>query len=309
MQRRGRLAVLLAALALLLTACGGLSSNDNGSSGQPSGGGQKGEVRMGVVDFTEQLILTQIYGQVLQNAGYKVTYQKVASRELADPALFSGKLDMLIEYAGSQLIYLKGEPSADADKVLSELKAKLEPKQVTALDQAPMADQNALTVTQATASKYSMKTISDMAKVSDQLVFGGPPECRERDTCYKGLQRVYNVKFKSFESLNQGAIKYRALLNNQIQVALSFTTDGIIAKERLVLLQDDKGLFPADHAVPVVRNDYLSKAGDEFRNLVNKVSAAVTTEEITGLNAKVDIDNQDPDEVATQWLKEKNLLS
>jgi osmoprotectant transport system substrate-binding protein len=308
MQRRGRLAVMLAALALLLTACG-LSSNDNGSSGQPSGAADKGEVRIGVVDFTEQHILTQIYGQTLQNAGYKVTYQTVASRELADPALFSGKLDMLIEYAGSMLIYLKGEPSSDADKVLSELKTKLEPEQVTALDQAPMADQNALTVTQATASKYNMKTISAMSKVSPQLVFGGPPECRERDTCYKGLQEVYGVKFKSFESLNQGAIKYRALLNNQIQVALSFTTDGIIAKEKLVLLQDDKALFPADHAIPVVRNDYLSKAGDEFRTVVNKVSGMVTTEEITALNAKVDIDTQDADEVATQWLKDKGLVS
>jgi osmoprotectant transport system substrate-binding protein len=148
-----------------------------------------------------------------------------------------------------------------------------------------------------------------MSKVSPQLVFGGPPECRERDTCYKGLQEVYGVKFKSFESLNQGAIKYRALLNNQIQVALSFTTDGIIAKEKLVLLQDDKSLFPADHAIPVVRNDYLSKAGDEFRNLVNKVSPMVTTEEITALNAKVDIDTQDADEVATQWLKDKGLVS
>lgn len=308
MQRRGSLVILVVALGLLLAACGGLSSNDNGSA-QPSGGGDKGEVRLGVVDFTEQLILAQLYGQVLTDAGYKVTYQKLGSRELADPALFSGKLDMLIEYAGSDLIYLKGTPSADADKVLTDLKAKLEPKQVTALDQAPMSDQQAITVTQATASKYSLKTLSDLAKVSSQLVFGGPPECRERDTCYKGLQKTYGMKFKSFQSLAQGSIKYRALTNNQIQVALSFSTDGIIAKQKLVLLEDDKGLFPADHAVPVVRNDYLSKAGDEFKNTVNKVSAAITTEEITGLNAKVDIDTQDPDQVATEWLKEKGLLS
>ena len=308
MQRRGRLVAVLAALGLLLTACGGLSSDDGGSE-QPSAGADKGEVRIGVVDFTEQLILTQIYGQVLQDAGYKVSYQKVASRELADPALFSGKLDMLIEYAGSDLIYLKGQPSADADKVLADLKAKLEPKQVTALDQAPMSDQQAITVTQATATKYNLKTLSDLSKVSSQLVFGGPPECRERDTCYKGLQTTYNAKFKSFESLAQGSIKYRALLNNQIQVALSFSTDGIIAKEKLVILEDDKGLFPADHAVPIVRNDYLSKAGDEFKTLVNKTSAPITTEEITGLNAKVDLDNEDPDAVATQWLKDKGLLS
>jgi glycine betaine/choline ABC-type transport system substrate-binding protein len=238
-----------------------------------------------------------------------VTYTKLGSRELADPALFSGKLDMLIEYAGSDLIYLKGTPSADADKVLTDLKAKLEPKQVTALDQAPMSDQQAITVTGATAGKYSLKTLSDLSKVSSQLVFGGPPECRERDTCYKGLQKTYNMKFKSFQSLAQGSIKYRALTNNQIQVALSFSTDGIIAKQKLVILEDDKGLFPADHAVPVVRNDYLSKAGDEFKSTVNKVSAAITTEEITGLNAKVDIDNEDPDTVATEWLKSKSLLS
>jgi len=180
---------------------------------------------------------------------------------------------------------------------------------VTLLDQSPMSDQQAITVTQATASKYGLKTLSDLAKVSSQLVFGGPPECRERDTCYKGLQKVYGMKFKSFESLNQGSIKYRALLNNQIQVALSFSTDGIIAKQKLVVLEDDKKLFPADHAVPEARNDYLSKAGDAFKSTVNKVSAAITTEEITGLNAKVDLDNQDPDQVATEWLKGKGLLS
>jgi osmoprotectant transport system substrate-binding protein len=308
MQRRGGMAAVLVALALLLAACGGLSSNNN-SSGQASGSGDKGTVRLGVVDFTEQLILAQIYGQVLAKDGYKVTYTKLGSRELADPALFSGKLDMLIEYAGSQLIYLKGTPSADADKVLTDLKAKLEPKQVTVLDQAPMSDQQAITVTQATASKYGLKTLSDLAKVSGQLVFGGPPECRERDTCYKGLQKVYGTNFKSFQSLNQGSIKYRALLNNQIQVALSFSTDGIIAKQKLVLLKDDKGLFPADHAIPEARNDYLSKAGDAFKSAVNKISPAITTEEITGLNAKVDLENQDPDQVATQWLKDKGLLS
>jgi osmoprotectant transport system substrate-binding protein len=309
MQRRGGMAAVLVALALLLAGCGGLSSNDNKSSGQASGGGDKGEVRLGVVDFTEQLILAQIYGQVLAKDGYKVSYTKLGSRELADPALFSGKLDMLIEYAGSQLIYLKGSPSADAEKVLTDVKAKLEPKQVTVLDQAPMSDQQAITVTQATASKYGLKNLSDLAKVSGQLVFGGPPECRERDTCYKGLQKVYGTKFKSFQSLNQGSIKYRALLNNQIQVALSFSTDGIIAKEKLVVLKDDKGLFPADHAIPEARNDYLAKAGDAFKSTVNKISPAITTEEIAGLNAKVDLENQDPDEVATQWLKDKGLLS
>jgi len=306
MRRRWSVAALLAALSIVLTACGGLSSNDNSGSG---GDQAKPAVRLGVIDFTEQLILTQIYGQVLEKAGYKVTYQKLASRELADPALFSGQLDMLIEYAGSDLTYLKGTPTSDDQKVLADLKAALEPKGVTVLEQAPMSDQQAITVTQATAAKYNVKTLSDLAKVSSQLVFGAPPECKDRDTCYKGLQQTYNANFKSFKSLAQGSIKYQALLADQIQVALSFSTDGIIAKQNLVLVEDDKKLFPPDHAVPVARNDCLAKAGEELKSTVNKVSAEITTEEITKLNAQVDIDQKDADQVAADWLKEKGLLS
>jgi osmoprotectant transport system substrate-binding protein len=309
MRRRWSVAALLAALSIVLAACGGLSNNNDSGSGGGSASQGKPPVRLGVVDFTEQLILTQIYGQVLEKAGYKVTYQKLASRELADPALFNGQLDMLIEYAGSELTYLKGKPTADDQKILADLRSALEAKGVTALDQAPMTDQNAVTITQATSDKYKVKTLSELAKVSNQLVFGAPPECRDRDTCYKGLRETYNMNFKSFKSLSQGSIKYQALLDNQIQAALSFTTDGIIAKQNLVVVEDDKKLFPPDHAVPVARNDFLAKAGDEFKSTVNKVSAAITTEEITALNAKVDLDQEDADKVATDWLTQKGLLS
>ncbi len=312
MRRRWSLAALLAALSVVLAACGGLSSNDDNSGVGPAGGPSKPAVRLGVVDFTEQLVLTQLYGQVLKQAGYQVTYQKLASRELADPALFNGQLDMLIEYAGSQLTYLKGlkgTPTSDDQKVLADLKTALGPKGVTALEQAPMSDQQAITITQATSDKYSVTTLSDLAKVSSQLVFGGPPECKDRDTCYKGMQETYNANFKSFKSLDQGSIRYQALLDNQIQVALSFSTDGIIARQNLVVVEDDKKLFPPDHAVPVARNDFLSKAGDEFTTTVNKVSAAITTEDVTALNAKVDIDQEDAGTVATEWLRQKGLLS
>jgi osmoprotectant transport system substrate-binding protein len=306
LKRRWTTVAALLALSLALAACGGLSSSDNGSS---SGNNSKNvTVRIGWVDFSEQAILSQIYGQALVKAGYKVEYQKYASRELADPALFSGKYDMLIEYAGSDLTFLGGTPTSDDQQVLTDLKAKLQAKGVTALDQAPMSDQQAITMTQQGSTKYNVKTLSELTKPAPQLVFGAPPECKDRQTCYKGMQDTYGIQFKSFKGLAQGSLKYQALLNNQIQVALSFSTDGIIAKQNLVTLQDDKGLFPPDHAVPVVRNDFLSKAGGDFQSTVNKVSATITTTDITGLNAKVDIDNEDPDQVAKDFASSKGLV-
>jgi len=215
---------------------------------------------------------------------------------------------MLIEYAGSDLTFLGGQATSDDQKVLTDLKAKLQPKGVTVLDQAPMSDQQAITMTQQGSTKYNVKTLSELAKPAPQLVFGAPPECKDRETCYKGMQQTYGINFKSFKGLAQGSLKYQALLSNQIQVALSFSTDGIIAKQNLVTLQDDKGLFPPDHAVPVVRNDFLSKAGSDFQSTVNKVSATITTQDITGLNAKVDIDNDDPDKVAKDFAQSKGLV-
>jgi osmoprotectant transport system substrate-binding protein len=303
LKHRWTMVAALVTLSLVLAACGG--SSDNGTS---SGGNAKPTVRLGWVDFSEQAILSQIYGQALEKAGYKVEYQKYATRELADPALFSGKFDMLIEYAGSDLTFLGGTPTSDEQQVLTDLKAKLQPKGVTALDPAPMSDQQAITMTQQGSTKYDVKTLSELAKPAPQLVFGAPPECKDRATCYKGMQQTYGINFKSFKGLAQGSLKYQALLSNQIQVALSFSTDGIIAKQNLVTLQDDKGLFPPDHAIPVVRNDFLSKAGSDFQSTVNKVSATITTNDITGLNAKVDIDNDDPDQVAKDFAQSKGLV-
>jgi osmoprotectant transport system substrate-binding protein len=139
-------------------------------------------------------------------------------------------------------------------------------------------------------------------------VFGGPPECKDRATCLKGFEDAYSATFKSFKAIAQGALKYQALLGGDIQVALSFTTDGIIAKENLKILTDPKGIFPPDHAVPVLRNDLVQQGGAELTDLINKVSAKITTEEITALNAKVDLDKEDPEDVATQWLKDQGLV-
>jgi osmoprotectant transport system substrate-binding protein len=307
LRQRLRALALAAVLAALVAACG---STDSGNGGNGGSAAKNVTVKLGSNDFTEQFILGEIYKQGLEKAGYTVQYQKgLGSREVVFPALESGQLDMYVEYAGSALqILAKKAPDKDADKVLADLTTFLATKGVKPLQQAPMEDKNALTVTQATADKYSLTTISDLAKVSDKLVMGGPPECKERATCFKGLQDAYGLQNLSFKSISQGGLKYSALQNGDIQVALSFTTDGPIAKQNLVVLEDDKGVFPPDHAVPVVREQFLSSAGSEFEQAVNKLSAAITTEEITKLNAKVDLDKEEPADVAGQWLQEKGLV-
>jgi glycine betaine/choline ABC-type transport system substrate-binding protein len=309
LRQRLRALAVAAVLAALVAACGSTDS-DSGNGGSGGSAAKNVTVKLGSNDFTEQFILGEIYRQGLEKAGYTVQYQKgLGSREVVFPALESGQLDMYVEYAGSALqILAKKAPDKDADKVLADLSTFLATKGVKPLEQAPMEDKNALTVTQATADKYSLTTISDLAKVSDKLVMGGPPECKERATCFKGLQDAYGLQNLTFKSISQGGLKYSALQNGDIQVALSFTTDGPIAKQNLVVLEDDKGVFPPDHAVPVVREQFLSSAGSEFEQAVNKLSAAITTEEITKLNAKVDLDKEEPADVAGQWLQEKGLV-
>ena len=309
MQRFLRVVALAAVAALLAAACG--STEPEGGGGGGGGTAAKNvTVKLGSNDFTEQFILGQIYKQGLEKAGYTVQYQEgLGSREVVFPALESGKLDMYVEYAGSALqILAKKAPDKHADKVLADLTQFLATKGIKPLQQAPMEDKNALSVTKQTAEKYHLTTISDLAKVQDKLVMGGPPECKDRATCYKGLQQAYGLPNLSFKAISQGGLKYSALANGDIQVALSFTTDGPIAKQGLVVLQDDKGVFPPDHAVPVVRQAFLDSAGPEFEQAVNKLTAAITTEEITKLNAKVDLDKEEPADVAGEWLKEKGLV-
>jgi glycine betaine/choline ABC-type transport system substrate-binding protein len=311
MRRRFIIGAALAAVcALALSACGGVSE-DSGSGGSGGGGtaSKNITVRLASNDFTEQAILGEIYKQALEKKGYTVQYQSgLGSREIVAPALESGKIDMYIEYAGSALAILaKKEGVTDAQQIYDQLKAYYATKKITPLEQAPMSDSNAFTVTQQTSTSQGIKSLADLPGKAQNIVLGGPPECAQRVTCLKGVESAYGVKFKSFKPIAQGGLKYQALKDNEIQMALSFTTDGAIAQQKLVILEDPKTVFPEDHAVPVVRDDFLAKAGDEFQTTVNGISAKITTDEIAKLNAKVDLDKDDPKDVATEWLKAQGL--
>ena len=278
----------------------------------PSTGG-KATVRVGSTNFGEQVILAELYAQTLEANGYRIERRlNLGSREIVEPALESGQIDLYAEYLATMLAFVtKGEAKGSADPAATRaaLQEALTPRGITVLDYAPAVDTNGLVVTRATADRYRLAKVSDLAPVGEQLVLGGPPECPQRPFCLPGYQETYGITFKDFRPLDTGGpITVAALEGSQIDVAVLFTTDAAIASRGLVLLADDRQLQLADNVAPVVRNDLLSKAGDDFRPLVNAVSARLTTEELTALNKQVGVDRKEPRDVAAAWLREKGFV-
>jgi osmoprotectant transport system substrate-binding protein len=164
-------------------------------------------------------------------------------------------------------------------------------------------------VTKATADRLKLAKLSDLAPVGNQLVLGGPAECPNREFCALGLKTKYGITFKDFKALDTGGpLTVQALVGGQIDVGLLFTSDATIAVRGFVLLDDDKQLQLSDNIAPVVRNDYLTKAGDDFKKIINSIAPKLTTAELTGMNKLVEVDKQDPKDVAKAWLKKQGLI-
>lgn len=302
MNRSIGLAIPFIVAALVASACGGAGTS----------GGAKPAITIGSTNFSEQLVLGELYGQILEANGYTVTRRfNLGNREIVFPALESGQIDMEVEYLATLLAFVDktATGSTDPKVTATALQKALMAKGITVLDHAPAVDQNGFVVTKATADRHRLAKLSDLAPVGPQLVLGGPPECPNREFCALGLKNKYGITFKEFKALDAGGpITVQALIGGQIDVGLMFTSDATIAVRGFVLLEDDKQLQLSDNVAPVVRNDYLSKAGDDFRRLVNSIAPKLTTAELTGLNKLVEVDKKDPKDVAREWLRKQGLI-
>ena len=299
--------------SVIVAIAAALCGFDSVSAGSGDGATPKPTLRMGSTNFTEQLIVAELYAQALEANGYRVERRlNLGNREIVAPALESGQIDMYPEYLATYLTYItkdKSKASTDARATHQNLQAALRPKRLTVLDYAPAVDTNGFVVTKETADTHKLRRLSDLAAVAGHLVLGGPPECPDRPFCLPGLRHTYGISFKDFKALDAGGpLTVAALEGRQIQVALLFTTDAVIAAKDLVLLQDDRRLQLADNIAPVVRDAWLATAPPDFQPLLNRVSAKITTEEITDLNRRVGLDKQDPKAVAGAWLKQKGLV-
>jgi osmoprotectant transport system substrate-binding protein len=295
--RGGAVGAAILSLALLAGACGS------------SGGGSKaakGTITVGSANFSESTIVADIYAKALQAKGYTVHSRlNIGSREVYEPALERGEVDLFPEYAATLLEFVNhaaNEATGDAQQTTAKLRTRLQPKGLTALDPSPAIDANAFAVTKATADRLHLSKLSDVAAVGGQLVLGGPSECPTRPFCALGLKNVYGINFKGFKALGFDTPQLKdALSNGDVQVAELSTTDGTVADRGFVILDDDKHLQLADNVVPVIRTAVLNNT---VRDVLNKVSAALTTTDLAQLDKKVDSDKQDPDVVAGQWAKD-----
>lgn len=292
----------LLAFALVAGACG-----DDGSGDGPKDGPT---ITVGSTNFGEQLILGEIYAQVLEANGYPVARAfNLGSREVVYPALTSGEIDLMAEYTGSLLTHVGGTSSTDSDETHAALVAAVAGDDLVVLAYAPAQDKNGIVVTADTAATLGLSSVSDLAAHNGTLVFGGPPECPEREFCLLGLQSVYGLDFAEFKPLDVGGpLTVAALEGGEIDAALLFTSDGVIAAKGFVLLEDDKNLQPAENIVPVTTKEIADAYGDEFAELLDSVSAKITTAELSELNKRYGIDAEDADVLAREWLEANGFL-
>ncbi|MGH2676063.1 MAG: ABC transporter substrate-binding protein [Actinomycetota bacterium] len=303
--RSTALGAALLALALVASAC---AEDEPGGDGG-GGGEDRGTLTVGGVAFAENQIAAEMYAQVLENAGYTVERQTgLESREVLQPAIEAGDIDIAPEYLSSLLLFLDPDAAAsgDPDEARSALEPLLEERGQTLLDSSEANDTNAFVVTPETAGANDLATVSDLATVAGDLTLGGPPECPDRPFCLPGLQEVYGVEFGEFVALDVGGpLTVEALEGGDIDVGLLFSTSSVIGENGWIVLEDDQQLQNAENITPVVRTEVLN---DEITELLNGVSATLTTENITELNGRVEIDGEDPATVATAHLEAEGLL-
>jgi osmoprotectant transport system substrate-binding protein len=307
--KRTILATATTALAALALAACGANTNPTapaggGGGGSTGSGGGSGSITVGSADFSESQVLGEIYAGALKAKGINVsTKPNIGSRDVYIKALQDGSIDIVPEYTGSLLTFLKGTPpSQDPDAVYATLKTTLPPTLVV-LDKSTAEDKNSMVVTKDTASKYSLKSIADLAANQANITVAAPPEFQSRQQGLVGLKSEYGFTPANFLPL-KGAAVVNALLNNQAQAANIFSTDPSISTNGFVTLEDPKLLFGSDNVVPLLRKD---KVNDTITAALNAVSAKIDTATLTDLVKQVDVDKKDASAVAKDFLTKNGL--
>jgi osmoprotectant transport system substrate-binding protein len=300
---------LILVLAIVSSSCSA-ASGGSGPSPRPATGDDA--ITVASFDFTESEILAELYAQAFERDGIRVVRQmRLGSREFVEPALQQGLVEFVPEYTGSLLAFLTrgGPASADLEAVRAALDDQLSDRGLVELDSAAAEDQNAFATTAEFASEHGLRAVSDLADLPP-LVLGGPPECELRPLCEPGLEETYGLRFDRFVPLDlSGPLTQDALARGLIDVALVLTTSPILTGDRFVVLEDDLGLQPAEHVTPVLNESVLDRFGPRVATIANRVSSALTTDELRGLNSEVDAGTSTPRQAASAWLDEHGVPS
>ncbi|MGW6659599.1 ABC transporter substrate-binding protein [Rhodococcus sp. NPDC055024] len=295
------LALVSASLVLGITGCGSGSSLSGGGNSDPN------TISIGSANFSESTLLAHIYSTALANAGFKTTVKpNIGSRELYIPALEDGSIDIIPEYTGALLAYV--DPSATdiftSDSIYSKLVTSI-PDSLRILDKSGAEDKDTVVVTRDTAEKYGLRSLADLSDVAPRMVLGGPPETAERRAGVLGLRDLYSVEFKDFKAVDLGGpLTVSGLKSGNLDAAFMFTTQSAISENGFVALEDPKSMAVAENIVPLVRSDKLTP---ELQDVLNRVSAVLTTDSLIEMNRRVEVDKEEAARVAQDFVKENNL--
>jgi len=286
--------VLAAVMALSMVSCG---------SGSGSSSSKDKTIVVGSKDFTENLIVAEIYSLALEDAGYTVDRKFNIAGSIIHKSITSGEIDLYPEYTGTGLLsILKDDMITDPQKVYDQVKKEYNKKfHITWLDYAQANDGQGLVIRTAISKKYGIKTISDLQKYADKLRFASQGEFDQREDGMPALEKTYGAfNWKSSKVYDNG-LKYEVLKNDEADVAPAYTTEGqLVNTDEYTLLEDDKQVWPPYNLAPIVRNSVLNKYPD-IADICNKVSATLDTATLTKLNAKVDVDKQEYEDVAAEY--------
>ena len=302
--KKGRLALVAAAVGAVIALSGCTSSNPVEAKPNPSAGGKS--LIVGSQAYYSNEIVAEIYAQALEKGGYTVDRQfQIGQREVYLPQLEAGKIDVFPEYIGSLLQALdKGAAGGTQDAVFTALKAKL-PAGLSVLTPAAASDQNSWTVTKAFAKKYNLTDIASLKNVTEPITVGGNAELETRPYGPSALKAKYGISTAGFTAVQDsgGPLTVKALVDNSIQLANVYTADPNIVSNNLMALKDPDGLFFPDNVAPVISTKVDKKAQD----ILNKVDAKLTADGFVGLNAESKNEQKSSAVIATKWLKENDL--
>jgi osmoprotectant transport system substrate-binding protein len=294
---------LLAALVLAVAGCGG--DDDDGGDGAAS----DRTVTIGSKNFTEAVILGELYRQALEARGYTVELKSsIGSTEIIDRALTSGEIDMYPEYTGTMLTVVFGEdePQESAESTYDRAKELYEEKGFTLFAMTPFSDSDALAVTAEYAEEEGLEEIGDLAGIGT-FRLGGQPEFETRLQGLVGVKERYGIEDVTFVPFT-GISPYEALDQGAVDVAAIFSTDPPLASGDYVVLDDPEANFGFQNVAPVVSQELADDLGDDFRETIDAVSEQLTEEAIIAMNSAVAIDQRPADEVAREFLEANDLL-
>jgi len=308
---RGAL-LTVGATAVALTVLGVLAFCAFGrAAATPTGRAPGTAVVVASFNFPESELLAAIYALALMQAGIPARLQLgLGPRELVQPALAQGLVDVVPEYLGTALASLEPEVGVASDPVAvrRELARVLARWHVQVLQPAAAQDQDGLVVTGATAARLRLRTVSDLGPLAPQMVLGGAPECAQRPSCLPGLRRVYGLEFARFVPLDSEQQRIDAIEQGVVDVVVTSTTGGYLTSGGLVLLADDRQLQPTGNIVPVIHAGAVERYGARLAGALDAVSARLTTGDLIDLNRQVTVAGQNVLTEARAWLERQGIL-